>query len=191
MVHQFQCHAILTISLSNFIHNLNISITNSLQYHNVIHNYSILSLKLTIHNIKLNISFSFHSQFSQKHSHNSVPIYLSHYPRTTTTTNQDNIIYVYVYKMCHSPLYENNPVSKAPNSLFCIKNTFSKIIYIYRGWERILKIPTNITLNVIVRLSVITCRPLAIYTIPQPFVIDATRAYLQPLLSKNIEKMIN
>ena len=99
---------------------------NSLQYHNVIHNYSILSLKLTIHNIKLNISFSFHSQFSQKHSHNSVPIYLSHYPRTTTTTNQDNIIYVYVYKMCHNPLYENNSVWKAPNNLFYMKITFQR-----------------------------------------------------------------
>ena len=58
---------------------------------------------------QLNIPFSFHSQFSQKHTHNSVPISLSHYPRTTTITIQDNIIYVYVYKICHSPLYENNP----------------------------------------------------------------------------------
>ena len=58
---------------------------------------------------QLNIPFSFHSQFSQKHTHNSVPISLSHYPRTTTITIQDNVIYVYVYKLCHSPLYENNP----------------------------------------------------------------------------------
>ena len=97
---------------------------NSLQYHNVIHNYSIHFLNLTIHNI--NSTYHSHSilNFSQKHTHNSVPISLSHYPRTTTITIQDNIIYVYVYKICHSPLYENNPVWKAPNSLFCIKIPF-------------------------------------------------------------------
>ena len=34
-----------------------------------------------------------------------------------------------------------------------------------------MKIPANVTLNVIAKLNVITCRPLEIYAISQPFLM--------------------
>ena len=58
-------------------------------------------------------------------------------------------------------VFERHPIA------YFVWKYFSKIIYIYiyiyiYRVRRISKIPTNVILNVIVRLSVITCRPLAL-----------------------------
>ena len=115
---------------------------------------------------------------SQCHCQNTIPTYLSNHYSSITTTSQNNI-----YIVSQISLYENSRVWKAPDSLFCIKIPFKDNIYIYRGWEGIfIKSLTNVTLNVIARLSVITCRPLAILCDFPTFLPRCHESLLHPLL---------